>query len=89
MGAVIRNQVGALVGGVRVAVPDRAAADAIPGFEDFIARWFPTGAANALAGTATDSDALEQIPAGLLLVVYTGLFVAAGVFVLRGRDVSA
>ena len=89
LGALIRNQVGAIIGALGWIFLVEPLLTLIPGFEDFIARWFPTGAANALAGTATNSDALDQIPAGLLLVVYAGLFVAAGVVVLRGRDVSA
>ncbi len=89
LGAVIRNQVGAIIGALGWIFLIEPLLTLIPGFEDFIARWFPTGAANALAGTATNSDALEQLPAGLLLLVYTGLFAAAGLFVLRGRDVSA
>ena len=89
LGALIRNQVGAIIGALGWIFLVEPLLTLIPGFEDFIARWFPTGAANALAGTASNSDALDQIPAGLLLVVYAGLFVAAGVVVLRGRDVSA
>jgi ABC-2 type transport system permease protein len=89
LGALVRNQVGAIIGALGWIFLIEPLLTLIPGFEDFIARWFPTGAANALAGTATNSDALEQLPAGLLLVVYAALFVAAGTYVLRGRDVSA
>jgi ABC-2 type transport system permease protein len=89
LGALIRNQVGAIIGALGWIFLIEPLLTLIPGFEDFIARWFPTGAANALAGTATNSDALDQIPAGLLLLLYTCLFVAAGLFVLRDRDVSA
>jgi ABC-2 type transport system permease protein len=89
LGALIRNQVGAIIGALGWIFLVEPLLTLIPGFEDFTARWFPSGAANALAGTATNSDALDQVPAGLLLVVYAGLFVAAGTYVLRGRDVSA
>jgi ABC-2 type transport system permease protein len=89
LGALIRNQVGAIIGALGWIFLIEPLLTLIPGFEDFIARWFPTGAANALAGTATNSDAFSQVPAGLVLLVYTALFVAAGLFVLRGRDVSA
>jgi ABC-2 type transport system permease protein len=89
LGSLIRNQVGAIIGALGWIFLVEPLLTLIPGFEDFIARWFPTGAANALAGTATNSDALDQLPAGLLLVVYAALFVAAGLLVLRGRDVSA
>ena len=89
LGAVIRNQVGAIIGALGWIFLIEPLLTLIPGFEDVITRWFPTGAANALAGTATSSDALDQIPAGLLLALYAALFVAAGLFVLRDRDVSA
>jgi ABC-2 type transport system permease protein len=89
LGSLIRNQVGAIIGALGWIFLVEPLLTLIPGFEDFIARWFPTGAANALAGTATNSDALDQLPAGLLLLVYAALFVAAGLLVLRGRDVSA
>jgi ABC-2 type transport system permease protein len=89
LGAVIRNQVGAIIGALGWIFLIEPLLTLIPGFEDFIARWFPTGAANALAGTATNSDALDQLPAGLLMLAYTALFIVAGLAVLRGRDVSA
>jgi ABC-2 type transport system permease protein len=89
LGALIRNQVGAIIGVLGWLFMVEPLLTLIPGFEDFIARWFPSGAANALAGTATNSDALAQVPAGLLMLLYAALFVAAGAYVLRGRDVSA
>jgi ABC-2 type transport system permease protein len=89
LGALIRNQVGAIIGALGWLFLIEPLLTLIPGFEDVITRWFPTGAANALAGTASSSDALDQVPAGLLLAVYAAIFVAAGLFVLRDRDVSA
>jgi ABC-2 type transport system permease protein len=89
LGALIRNQVGAIIGALGWIFLIEPLLTLIPGFEDVITRWFPTGAANALAGTASSSDALDQVPAGLLLAVYAAIFVAAGLFVLRDRDVSA
>ncbi len=89
LGALIRNQVGAIIGALGWIFLIEPLLTLIPGFEDVITRWFPTGAANALAGTASSSDALDQVPAGLLLVAYAAVFVAAGVYVLRDRDVSA
>jgi ABC-2 type transport system permease protein len=89
IGALIRNQVGAIIGALGWLFVVEPLLTLIPGFEDFTARWFPSGAANAAAGTSSNSESLDQLPAGLLLLVYAGLFVAAGLFVLRGRDVSA
>jgi ABC-2 type transport system permease protein len=89
LGALIPNQVGAIVGALGWIFLVEPLLTLIPGFDDVIARWFPTGAANAVAGTATNSAALDQLPAGLLMLAYAALFVAAGLYVLRGRDVSA
>jgi ABC-2 type transport system permease protein len=89
LGALVRNQVGAIIGALGWIFLIQPLLTLIPGFEDVITRWFPSGAANALAGTASSSDALDQVPAGLLLAVYAAIFVAAGLFVLRDRDISA
>ncbi|HTE62249.1 MAG TPA: hypothetical protein VK631_17985, partial [Solirubrobacteraceae bacterium] len=89
LGALVRNQVGAIVGALGWIFLIEPLLTLIPGFEDVITRWFPTGAANAVAGTASSSDALDQLPAGLLLAVYSAISVAAGIALLRNRDVSA
>ena len=89
LGALIRNQVGAIIGALGWIFLIEPLLTLIPGFEDVITKWFPSGAATALAGTATASEALDQIPAGLVLAAYAALFVAAGLLVLRDRDVSA
>jgi ABC-2 type transport system permease protein len=89
LGALIRNQVGAIIGALGWIFLIEPLLTLIPGFEDVITKWFPSGAATALAGTADSPDALDQIPAGLLLAAYAAVFVAAGALVLRDRDVSA
>jgi len=89
LGALVRNQVGAIIGALGWIFLIEPLLTLIPGFEDVITKWFPSGAATALAGTTEASDALDQVPAGLLLAAYAALFVAAGAYVLRARDVSA
>jgi ABC-2 type transport system permease protein len=89
LGALIRNQVGAIIGALGWIFLIEPLLGLIPGFEDVITKWFPSGAANALAGTSETTDALGQVPAGLVLAAYAVLFVAAGLYVLRDRDVSA
>jgi ABC-2 type transport system permease protein len=89
LGALTRNQVGAIIGALGWIFLIEPLLTLIPGFEDVISRWFPSGAANALAGTPRSSDALHQLPAGLLLAAYAALFVAAGIALLRNRDISA
>ena len=89
LGALVRNQVGAIVGALGWIFLIEPLLTLIPGFEGVITRWFPSGAASALAGTTSSSDALDQLPAGVLLAVYSAIFVAAGIAVLRNRDISA
>jgi ABC-2 type transport system permease protein len=89
LGALLRNQVGAIIGALGWIFLVEPLLGIIPGFDDVITKWFPTGAANAAAGTATADDALAQVPAGLLLTAYAAVFVAAGIVVIRRRDISA
>jgi ABC-2 type transport system permease protein len=88
-GALLRNQVGAIIGALGWIFLVEPLLTIIPGFDDVIAKWFPSGAANAAAGTASSEDALGQVPAGLLLAAYAAAFVAAGIVMVRRRDVSA
>ena len=89
LGALVRNQVGAIIGALGYLFLVEPLLGIIPGFDDVISKWFPSGAANAAAGTASSEDALGQLPAGLLLAAYAAAFLAAGIVVLRRRDVSA
>ncbi len=89
LGALLRNQVGAIIGALGWIFLVEPLLTIIPGFDDVIAKWFPSGAANAAAGTAGSEDALGQVPAGLLLAAYAAAFVAAGIVMVRRRDVSA
>jgi ABC-2 type transport system permease protein len=89
LGALLRNQVGAIIGALGWLFLVEPLLGIIPGFDDVITKWFPSGAANATAGTASSDDALGQVPAGLLLAAYAAAFVAAGIIMVRRRDVSA
>jgi ABC-2 type transport system permease protein len=89
LGALLRNQVGAIIGALGWLFLVEPLLTIIPGFDDVISKWFPSGAANATAGTASSEDALGQVPAGLLLAAYAAAFLAAGIVVMRRRDISA
>ena len=89
LGALLRNQVGAIIGALGWLFLVEPLLTIIPGFDDVISKWFPSGAANAAAGTASSEDALGQVPAGLLLAAYAAAFLAAGTVLMRRRDVSA
>jgi ABC-2 type transport system permease protein len=89
-GAIVRNQVGALVGlfaWLFVAEPLLAA---VPVVGDEIARFGLGGLLDAFDGVNSPSDELlGQAPAGLLLAAYVALLAVAGVALLRRRDVTA
>jgi len=89
VGALLRNQVGAIIGALGWLFLVEPLLTLIPGFNDVISKWFPSGVASATAGTAESPDALDQLPAGLVLAGYAAVFVAAGLAVIRRRDVSA
>ena len=78
LGALIRNQVGAIIGALGWIFLVEPLLGIIPGFDDVTAKWFPGGAGNATAGTATGPDVLDQVPAGLVLAGYAAIFLAAG-----------
>ena len=88
VGALVRNQVGAVIGALGWLFLVEPLLGIIPGASDAIGRWFPSGAAAALAGTATSDHPLAQIPAGLLLAAYVAAFAVAGIALMRRRDVS-
>jgi len=90
LGALLRNQVAAIVGALGYLFVVEPLLGIIPGFSDVISRWFPSGAADATGGGgAFNPNGLDQVPGGLLLAAYTGLFVVAGLLLVRRKDVSA
>ena len=89
LGALVRNQVGAIVGALGWLLVAQPLLAIIPGFGDVITKWFPTGAADQLSFTSHADDRLGQLPAGLLFAGYAALFVVAGAAMMRRRDVSA
>jgi ABC-2 type transport system permease protein len=88
IGALVRNQVGAIIGTLVWFFLVEPLLISIPGVSDALQRWFPSGAAAALSGTATGDDSLGQVPAGLVLAAYAAVFVVAGAALMRRRDVS-
>jgi ABC-2 type transport system permease protein len=88
IGALVRNQIGAVIGTLCWFFLVEPLLGIIPGASDAIGRWFPSGAGAALSGTASIDDPLGQIPAGLLLAGYAAVFALAGAALMRRRDVS-
>jgi ABC-2 type transport system permease protein len=91
LGALVRNQVGAVIGALGWVFIVEPLIAVIPGISDAVQKYGLNGAGNALSGTTFDGSesVLGQVPGGLLLLAYTVIFVVAGTLVLRRRDVSA
>ena len=89
LGALIRNQVGAIIGALGYLFVVEPLLGVIPGFSDFVQKWFPGGASSEVAGTSGLDDPLGQLPAGIVLAAYAAVFLVAGIVMIRRRDVSA
>lgn len=90
LGALIRNQVGAIVGSLAYIFVVETLIQVIPGVDKVVERFGFNGVTSALSRTNGDSShTLSQLPAGLLLAAYAAVFLIAGAAVLRRRDISA
>jgi ABC-2 type transport system permease protein len=90
LGALIRNQVGAIIGALVYLLLLEGLIGLIPGIRDVIPKYGITGAARALSATDPgNSDVLDQLPGGLLLAGYAAVFLVAGIAVMQRRDVTA
>lgn len=87
VGAIIRNQAGAIVVVLAWIFLIENLLGLIPGFA--IDKYGLGGVAASLSNTATDaSRRMAQLPAGLLLLGYALLLVIVGAIVVNQRDVS-
>ncbi len=91
VGAVVRNQVGALVGALAWIFIVEPLLTIIPGVDDILEKYGVGPLMDGLNGFEdnTGTDILAQVPAGLLLAGYVALFALAGAVLLRRRDVTA
>jgi ABC-2 type transport system permease protein len=89
VGAVLRNQVGAIVLVLAWVFVIENLLGIIPGFGDGIKKYGLSGVGSSLARTAGHSTRIGQLPAGLLLLGYALVLVIAGTMVVRRRDVSS
>jgi ABC-2 type transport system permease protein len=90
VGAIVRNQVGAVMVALGWWIIVEPLLAAIPKVGDSIAKYGLDGAVNAASATSLGADSeLGQLAGGLLLLAYAVIFAAAGVAVLRQRDVTA
>jgi len=90
LGAIIRNQVGAIIGVILWMLLVEPLLGTVPGIGDAVSEYGLGGGSSALATTGGDAgNTLNQLPGGLLLVGYCVLFTALGIVLMRRRDISA
>jgi ABC-2 type transport system permease protein len=90
IGALVRNQVGAIVGSLVYLFVLESLIGIIPGLDDFVPKYGLGGVSNALSGVNSgDSDILGQVPGGLLFAAYCAVFLIAGLTMMRRRDITA
>jgi ABC-2 type transport system permease protein len=90
LGAVIRNQVGAIIGAIIYLLLLENLIGLIPGVKKVIPEYGITGSAGALSATDPgNSDLLSQVPGGLVLTAYVVVFMILGLVMMQKRDVTA
>ena len=90
VGALLRNQVGAIVVVLAWVFVIENLLGIIPGgFGDAIKQYGLSGVGSSLARTASDATRIDQLPAGVLLLGYALVLIIAGTTVVRQRDVSS
>jgi ABC-2 type transport system permease protein len=91
VGAIVRNQVGAIIGGLVYFFVLEPLAGIIPTFGDWVAKYGLGGTGTALSDTAgpDNHNVLSQVPGGLLLAAYTAILLIIGIVLVNRRDVSA
>lgn len=90
VGAMLRNQVGAIVLVLAWVFVIENLLGIIPGgFGDGIKKYGLAGVGSSLARTGSHATRIGQVPAGLLLLGYAVVLVVAGTIVVRQRDVSS
>jgi ABC-2 type transport system permease protein len=92
VGAIVRNQVGAVVGAlVYLFVLENLLTIAKP-LRDPVAKFGFGGVGNGLTGTGdptADHPPLDQLPAGLVLAGYCAILLIIGITLMKKRDITA
>jgi ABC-2 type transport system permease protein len=89
VGAVMRNQVGAIIGSLVYLFVLENLLQIIPGVDDVLAKYGIGGVSSGLADANDSSDLLNQLPAGLLFAGYCAVFIVIGIALMRQRDITA
>jgi hypothetical protein len=85
VGAIVRNQVGAIVGAIAFFFILSPLPELLPGS---VGDYFPAQAIGSLHGHVEGDGSLSQIDGGLVLAAWTAALVAIGVLLVCRRDVS-
>jgi ABC-2 type transport system permease protein len=92
IGAIVRNQVGAIIGSlVYLFVLENLLNIAKP-LRDPVAKFGLTGLINGLTTVDHSGDEhppLQQLPAGLILAAYCAIFLIIGIALMKKRDITA
>ena len=91
LGALVRNQVGAIVGALGWALLVENLLTIIPTVGDWVQKYGLNGVTNALSHVESEQtgDVLSQAAGGALLLLYTAVFVIAGTLAMRRRDITS
>jgi ABC-2 type transport system permease protein len=91
LGALVRNQVGAIVGALGWALLVENLLTIIPTVGDWVQKYGLNGVTNALSNVESEvtGDVLSQAAGGALLLLYTAVFVIAGTLAMRRRDITS
>ncbi len=90
LGALVRNQVGAIVGALGWTFLVENLLAIIPTVGDWVQKYGLNGVTNALSNIESEvtGDVLSQAAGGALLVTYTAAFVIAGTLAMRQTSIS-
>jgi ABC-2 type transport system permease protein len=88
VGAIVRNQVGAVIAVLVYLFMVEPLLSAVPGLAEPIEKYGLHGGISALSASPTDSG-LGQVGGGLLMLAIAGVLLAIGVAIMRARDVTA
>ncbi len=91
IGALVRNQVGAIVGALGWVLLVENLLTIIPTVGDWVQKYGLNGVTNALSNVESEQtgDVLSQAAGGALLLAYTAAFVIAGTLAMRRRDITS
>jgi ABC-2 type transport system permease protein len=92
VGAIVRNQVGAVVGSLVFLFVFEPLLNIIKPLRDPVAKYGFGGVGHGLTGTGdptADHPPLDQVPAGLLLALYCAILLVIGIWLMKKRDITA